>query len=229
MAGKAALGGGVKVQYGGETVEGDTATVETAVAARDGSDLRLDFRMVWRADRWVVRDVVMEGVSTMENYHAQFQRVVRDSSWRDLMGQLRAKVGAPAVQVAAEPAPPPRLASSSPDRPPRPTSIAPSMSARPSHATSPQWSRPASPPATSRRCPCCGRRPSPSPSAGSRHRRRPWLRYRRPLPPVVAGPVAALDNVETSRPARMTTRSPVGRSIPRDPRAASSRCASCRR
>jgi len=110
VAGKAVLGGGVKVQYVGETVEGDVATVDTAVTARDGNDLRLEYRMVRRADRWVVRDVVMDGVSTMENYHAQFQRVVRDSSWRDLMAQLRAKVGAPAVQVAA-PAP------SAPSRP----------------------------------------------------------------------------------------------------------------
>lgn len=107
VAGKAALGGGVKVQYVGETVEGDVATVDTAVTARDGNDLKLEYRMVRRAERWVVRDVVMDGVSTMENYHAQFQRVVRDSSWRDLMGQLRAKVGAPAIQVAAPPAPGP--------------------------------------------------------------------------------------------------------------------------
>ena len=101
VAGKAALGGGVKVNYLGETVEGDVASVETAVAARDGSDLKLEYRMVRRAERWVVRDVVMDGVSTMENYHAQFQRVVRDSSWRDLMGQLRAKVGSSATQMAA--------------------------------------------------------------------------------------------------------------------------------
>ncbi len=103
LAGKASIDGGVKVQYVGETVAGDMAIVEADVAARDGNDLKLEFRMVRRADRWVVRDLVMYGVSTMENYHAQFQRVVRDSSWRDLMSQLRAKVGAPpvAVQVAA--------------------------------------------------------------------------------------------------------------------------------
>ncbi len=101
VAGKASLGGGVKVQYLGETVAGDTATVDTTVASRDGNDLTLEYRMVRRADRWVVRDVVMDGVSTMENYHAQFQRVVRDASWHDLMGQLRAKVGTPSVQVAA--------------------------------------------------------------------------------------------------------------------------------
>src|SRR6266850_1656094 len=79
LAGKASLDGGVKVQYVGETVAGDAAIVEADVAARDGNDLKLEFRMVRRADRWVVRDLVMYGVSTMENYHAQFQRVVRDS------------------------------------------------------------------------------------------------------------------------------------------------------
>ena len=112
LAGKASVDGGVKVQYVGETVAGDTAVVEADVAARDGNDLKLEFRMVRRADRWVMRDVVMYGVSTMENYHAQFQRVVRDSSWRDLMSQMRAKVGAPAVAVQVAP-----LAPSDLDRP----------------------------------------------------------------------------------------------------------------
>jgi phospholipid transport system substrate-binding protein len=100
VAGKANLDGGVKVQYLGETVAGDTAAVDTTVTSRDSHGLRLEYRLVRRVDRWVVRDVVMDGVSTMENYHAQFQRIVRDSSWRDLMAQLRAKVGAPAVAVA---------------------------------------------------------------------------------------------------------------------------------
>jgi len=105
VAGKATTVGGVKVAYVSEDVERETATVETAVAARDGNPLRLGFRMVRRAGRWVVRDVVMDGVSTMENYHAQFQRLARDGSWADLMAQLRAKVGTPTgtVQVAAAP------------------------------------------------------------------------------------------------------------------------------
>jgi len=105
VAGKATTAGGLKVDYLGETVDRDTATVETAIAARDGNPLRLGFRMVYRGERWVVRDVVMDGVSTMENYHAQFQRLARDGSWPELMAQLRAKVGTPAgtVQVASAP------------------------------------------------------------------------------------------------------------------------------
>jgi phospholipid transport system substrate-binding protein len=103
VAGRASVSGGVKVSYLGESVNGDSATVDSALAARDGNQLRLEFRMVRRAERWLVRDVVMDGVGTMANYHAQFQRIVRDSSWPELVGQLRAKVGAPAVgvQVAA--------------------------------------------------------------------------------------------------------------------------------
>jgi phospholipid transport system substrate-binding protein len=82
VAGKASLGGGVRVDYLGETVTGDAASVDTAIAGRDGNDFRLEFRMVRRGERWVVRDIVLDGVSSMENYHAQFQRMVRDASWR---------------------------------------------------------------------------------------------------------------------------------------------------
>ena len=109
VAGKATTAGGVKVDYLGETVERDTAAVETAIAARDGNPMRLGFRMVRRAERWVVRDIVMDGVSTMENYHAQFQRLVRDGSWPDMMAQLRAKVGSPAGTVQVASAPPPMM------------------------------------------------------------------------------------------------------------------------
>ena len=107
VAGKASLAGGVRVDYLNEVVSGDAATVETDVATRDGKALRLDYRMVYRGERWVVRDVVMDGVSTMDNYRAQFQRVARDGSWPELMAQLRAKLAGPGAttRVAAAPAP----------------------------------------------------------------------------------------------------------------------------
>jgi phospholipid transport system substrate-binding protein len=103
VAGKATTAGGLKVDYLSETAADDSATVETALAARDGNPLRLGFQMVRRSERWVVRDIVMDGVSTMENYHAQFQRLVRDGSWPELVAQLRAKVGVPEgpVRVAS--------------------------------------------------------------------------------------------------------------------------------
>ncbi|TMQ23518.1 MAG: hypothetical protein E6K82_10925 [Candidatus Rokuibacteriota bacterium] len=107
VAGKASLAGGVRVDYLSETVNGEAATVETEVATRAGNALRLDYRMVYRGERWVVRDVVMDGVSTMDNYRAQFQRLARDGSWPELMAQLRAKLAVPGAttQVAATPPP----------------------------------------------------------------------------------------------------------------------------
>jgi phospholipid transport system substrate-binding protein len=102
VAGKATLAGGLRVDYLNEATTGDGATVETEIAARDGNALRLDFQLVQRNGRWVVRDVVMDGVSTMDNYHAQFQRLARDGTWADVVAQLRARVaGAEGTEVAA--------------------------------------------------------------------------------------------------------------------------------
>jgi ABC-type transporter MlaC component len=97
VAGKASLGGGVKVRYLDERVTGDVATVDTELAGRDGNEIRLQYRLVQRSARWVVCDVVMDGVSTMQNYHAQFQRIVRESSYAELASQLRTKLGLSAV------------------------------------------------------------------------------------------------------------------------------------
>jgi phospholipid transport system substrate-binding protein len=105
VAGKASLGGGVKVRYLDERVTGDTATVDTDLAARDGSEMHLQYRLVRRSGRWVVCDVVMDGVSTMQNYRAQFQRIVRESSYAALASQLRAKLGMSAVGAQVTPIP----------------------------------------------------------------------------------------------------------------------------
>ena len=105
VAGKASLGGGVKVRYRDEHVTGDTATVHTELMGRDGNEIQLAYRLVHRSGRWVVSDVVMDGVSTMQNYHAQFQRVVRESSYAQLASQLRAKLGMASVGAQVTPIP----------------------------------------------------------------------------------------------------------------------------
>ena len=105
VAGKASLGGGVKVRYRDERVTGDVATVDTELAARDGNEIQLEYRLVHRSARWVVCDVVMDGVSTMQNYHAQFQRIVRESSYAELASQLRTKLGMSVVGAQVTPIP----------------------------------------------------------------------------------------------------------------------------
>ena len=66
-----------------------TATVRTSFHARDGSDVRLDYLMGSAAGRWRVQDVVIDGVSVVENYRAQFARMVRTSSYDEALERLR--------------------------------------------------------------------------------------------------------------------------------------------
>ena len=41
----------------------------------------------------MVRDVKIEGVSLLTNYRAQFERVIRASSYRELVARMQERVG----------------------------------------------------------------------------------------------------------------------------------------
>src|ERR1043166_1380943 len=74
----------------GEDLTGDdAATVRTSVRARDGRDLHLDYLMDRGAGRWRLADVVIDGISMVANYRAQFARLVRTSSYGDAVAALR--------------------------------------------------------------------------------------------------------------------------------------------
>src|SRR5258707_7355035 len=75
---KASVSGGVTIQYVGESVSGDQAVVATTLLGRNGADVPVDYRMVRRGNRWKVQDVLIEDVSLIANYRAQFSRILRD-------------------------------------------------------------------------------------------------------------------------------------------------------
>jgi phospholipid transport system substrate-binding protein len=86
---KASVAAGVTVQYLGEFIDGESATVTTSVLTRNGGDLPVEYSMLRWGDRWMVRDVVIEGVSLIANYRAQFFRVIRASSYAGLIARMR--------------------------------------------------------------------------------------------------------------------------------------------
>jgi outer membrane protein OmpA-like peptidoglycan-associated protein len=65
------------------------ATVRTMIRARDGHDVRLDYLMTRAQSRWRVYDVIVDGVSIVENYRAQFARMARTASPAAAMSALR--------------------------------------------------------------------------------------------------------------------------------------------
>ena len=85
--------GGITVYYLGEAVERDRAVVRTAIGRRGGRQVPLDHEMIYRGERWMVRDVTIDGISLVTNYRAQFDRVIQGSSYRELLARLRVKVG----------------------------------------------------------------------------------------------------------------------------------------
>ncbi len=102
---KASLSGGVAVQYLAESIAGEWAMVSTRVRTRSGEELPVDYRLARREERWTVRDVIVDGVSLVGNYRAQFSRILGTSSFPDLLTRMRGgEPLAPAVAAAAPPA-----------------------------------------------------------------------------------------------------------------------------
>ncbi len=81
---------GEKVSYVGERVDGDRAEVRTLLL-RKNDRIPMNYRLI-NTSEWVVYDVVIEGVSLVNNYRSQFSRVIRESSYDDLVRRLRNKV-----------------------------------------------------------------------------------------------------------------------------------------
>src|SRR5437016_117035 len=91
---KARVGqGGVTIRWIDEAVEGDAATVSSALVTRAGGEFPIAYRMVRRADAWLVRDVVVDGVSLAANYHVQFERVLQMGSYDELVARMHEKAG----------------------------------------------------------------------------------------------------------------------------------------
>ena len=83
--------GGDRVQYSGESVEGDQATVRTRIVTKNGTEIPVDYRMHRVGDRWLVYDVAIESVSLVANYRAQFNKILQRGSFQQLIAQLAAK------------------------------------------------------------------------------------------------------------------------------------------
>ena len=84
-------GRGSKVQYVGETISGDDATVRTRIFTAQKAEIPVDYRMRRNGNRWQIFDVSIEGVSLINNYRSQFNSVIQSSSYAALVARLRAK------------------------------------------------------------------------------------------------------------------------------------------
>ncbi len=90
--GKIEMYSGEKIQFLGDTIDGDQATVRTRLVTRQGTDIPVDYRMHrLPGDRWLTYDVSIEGVSLVANYRAQFNKIIQTSGYASLVKKLAAK------------------------------------------------------------------------------------------------------------------------------------------
>ena len=81
---------GEQIQYLNERNEGDYAEVRTK-ATSGKTEIPLDYRLLNKSGDWRVYDVVVDGVSLVNNYRGQFAKIIRTSGYDDLVKQLREK------------------------------------------------------------------------------------------------------------------------------------------
>ena len=81
---------GEGVQYLNERTEKEYAEVRTKVLSGK-TEIPLDYRLINRAEDWRVYDVVVDNISLVNNYRGQFTKILRASSYSDLVDQLRKK------------------------------------------------------------------------------------------------------------------------------------------
>jgi phospholipid transport system substrate-binding protein len=80
-----------KIVYGKERELGkNRAEVKTEVVTSSKS-IPIDYRMVTRNGEWRVYDLIIEGISLVQNYRKQFSNILKDKSPEDLLEILRKK------------------------------------------------------------------------------------------------------------------------------------------
>jgi len=81
---------GEKINYVGESVDGAYAVVRSRIVPPRGrGETALDYRLHRRDGRWMVYDVLIDGVSFVSTYRGQFNRVISASSYKALVEALR--------------------------------------------------------------------------------------------------------------------------------------------
>ena len=82
---------GEKVQYEGESVDGDYSAVKVKIVTDKNVDIPVEYRLRKINANWLVYDISIEGVSLVNNYRSQFNTIISQSSFGNLVKKLKEK------------------------------------------------------------------------------------------------------------------------------------------
>jgi phospholipid transport system substrate-binding protein len=82
---------GQQVEYTGETIDKNYAEVNTRVIGKNRESYSVDYRLHQVGGKWRIYDVVAENISLVNNYRSQFNRIVVNSSFEELIKRIKQK------------------------------------------------------------------------------------------------------------------------------------------
>ena len=91
-AGKIDLYDGEVVIFTGEAVEDNYARVDTKIISKRGEEYSIDYKLLRTNGDWRIYDVVVEHISLVNNYRSQFNRVIANSSYENLIKKINIKL-----------------------------------------------------------------------------------------------------------------------------------------
>jgi phospholipid transport system substrate-binding protein len=80
------------VTYDREVIDGEWALVATTIHPERGTSIGVDYAMRRAGTRWLVHDVRVADLSLVGTFRAQFQRIIRDSSFAALVDRMRTQI-----------------------------------------------------------------------------------------------------------------------------------------
>jgi len=80
-----------KIAYIKESVDGDYAEVKSKVITVKRDEFTLDYRLLKDNGKWMIYDVIIEGVSLVSNYRSQFNKIIVSNGYHDLVKKLQTK------------------------------------------------------------------------------------------------------------------------------------------
>jgi phospholipid transport system substrate-binding protein len=83
---------GQKITYESEAIDGNKAIVKTKVInTKKGEEFSVEYRLINKGEIWLGYDLIIQGISAVNNYRVQFNEVILGSSYDELIKKMKNK------------------------------------------------------------------------------------------------------------------------------------------
>ncbi|WKZ18299.1 MAG: ABC transporter substrate-binding protein [Candidatus Jettenia sp. CY-1] len=82
---------GEKIVYITEKQDKNYSTVQTKFITKNNTAILIDYRLINNQGKWKIYDVIIEGVSLINNYRSQFNTILLKSSYGELIQKIKEK------------------------------------------------------------------------------------------------------------------------------------------